>query len=123
MRTDIEKEAGSILLKKYGQFFKQQYQDCISLSNNESWEENKTYLPVQVAMESCELIPITELVSSDNTLMTKVLSVLSSLCFEVIALKKEAYERLVGFLVLYLLYVKWTDGHINIIEINVLISV
>ncbi|XP_073949462.1 strumpellin and WASH-interacting protein isoform X3 [Choristoneura fumiferana] len=101
MRTDLEKEAGSVLLKKYGQFFKQQYQDCISLANNEIWEENKTYLPVQVAMEPCELIPITELVSSDNTLMTKVLSVLSSLCFEVMALKKEAYERHFVFLAVH----------------------
>lgn len=101
MRADVEKEAGSTLLKKYGQFFKQQYQDCISISNNEYWEGNKTYLPVQVVMESCELIPITELVSSDNTLMTKVLSVLSSLCIEVMTLKREAYDRHFIFLAAY----------------------
>ncbi|KAJ8721539.1 hypothetical protein PYW07_002314 [Mythimna separata] len=101
MRTDIEKEAGTWLLKRYGQFFKAQYQDLASTVKGEFWEENRTYLPVQVVMTPEELIPITELVSSDNTLMTKVLSVLSSLCIEVVALKKEAFERHFSFLSVY----------------------
>lgn len=93
MRTDIEKEAGTWLLKRYGQFFKSQFQDLVSTTKDEFWEENKTYLPIQVAMTTGELIPVTDLVSSDNTLMTKVLSVLTSLCTEVVALKKEAFEK------------------------------
>lgn len=92
MKSDIEKEAGTWILKRYGQFFKTQFQDLANVSNNDFWEENKTFLPIQVMMKPNELSPITELVSSDNTLMTKVLSVLSSLCIEVIALKTEAFE-------------------------------
>lgn len=93
MRSDIEKEAGTWLLKRYGQFFKTQYQDLTGPLKGDYWEENRTFLPIQVAMSSNELIQITDLVSSDNTLMTKVLSVLSSLCVEVVALKKEAFEK------------------------------
>lgn len=94
-RTDAEKEAGASLLKNYGEFFKKQYQDFQSVSGHGNWSENKTYLPIQVDMKHNELLPITYLVSSDNTLMTKVLSVLSSLCVEVITLKEEAFDRLV----------------------------
>lgn len=101
MRTDIEKEAGTWLLKRYGQFFKSQFQDLVSTTKDEFWEENKTYLPIQVAMTTGELIPVTDLVSSDNTLMTKVLSVLTSLCTEVVALKKEAFEKHFNFLSVY----------------------
>lgn len=101
MRTDMEKEAGTWILKRYGKFFKSQCQDLVNLSKDEFWEENKTFLPIQVTMTPKELIPITELVSSDNTLMTKVLSVLSSLCIEIVALKKEAFERHFSFLSVY----------------------
>lgn len=93
MRTDIEKEAGTWILKRYGQFFKSQCQDLVNLSKDEFWEENKTFLPIQVVMIPNELVPIPELVSSDNTLMTKVLCVLSSLCVEIVELKKEAFEK------------------------------
>ncbi|XP_075974333.1 strumpellin and WASH-interacting protein [Anticarsia gemmatalis] len=101
MRTDVEKEAGTWILKRYGQFFKTQCQDLVNLTKDDFWEENRTYLPIQVAMIPNELVSITELVSSDNTLMTKVLSVLSSLCIEVMALKKEAFERHFSFLSVY----------------------
>ncbi|XP_026732679.1 WASH complex subunit 4 [Trichoplusia ni] len=101
MRSDIEKEAGTWLLKRYGQFFKTQYQDLTGPLKGDYWEENRTFLPIQVAMSSNELIQITDLVSSDNTLMTKVLSVLSSLCVEVVALKKEAFEKHFIFLSVY----------------------
>lgn len=94
-RTDAEKEVGASLLKNYGEFFKKQYQDFQSVFGDGHWSENKTYLPIQVDMKQQELLPITYLVSSDNTLMTKVLSVLSSLCVEVITLKQEAFNRLV----------------------------
>lgn len=96
MGTDFEKEAGSYILKSYGEFFKKQHQDLSTLTDNGLWEENKTYLPIQVVMEPSEHISVTKLVSSDNTLMTKVLGVLSSLCVEVMELKREAYERLVS---------------------------
>lgn len=95
MRSDEEKEAGASVLKKYGDFFKRQYQDFHTVCDAE-WEENKTFLPIQVVMPQMELVRIPDLVSSDNTLMTKVLSVLSSLCSEIIALKQEAYDRLVS---------------------------
>lgn len=101
MRTDIEKEAGTWLLKRYGQFFKAQYQDLASAVKGEFWEENRTFLPVQIVMKPNELVPISELVSSDNTYMTKVLSVLSSLCVEVVALKTEAYDKHFKFLSVY----------------------
>lgn len=94
-RTDAEKEAGASLLKNYGEFFKKQYQDFQSTSGDRNWSENKTYVPIQVDMPQHELLPITYLVASDNTLMTKVLSVLSSLCVEVVTLKQEAFDRLV----------------------------
>ncbi|CAB3223603.1 unnamed protein product [Arctia plantaginis] len=101
MKSDIEKEAGTWILKRYGQFFKTQFQDLVNVSSDDFWEENKTVLPIQVIMKPNELLPITELVSSDNTLMTKVLSVLSSLCVEVIALKTEAFEKHFTFLSVY----------------------
>lgn len=91
MGTDSEKEAGSYVLKSYGDFFKKQFQDLVALSDD--WDGNKTFLPIQVHMEPNEHIPVTKLVSSDNTLMTKVLGVLTSLCVEVMELKREAFER------------------------------
>ncbi|XP_049868543.1 WASH complex subunit 4 [Pectinophora gossypiella] len=97
-RTDTEKEAGASILQSYGEFFKKQHQDYLLASNHDNWEENKTYLPIHVAMEHNEVTPITELVSSDNTFMTKVLSVLSSLCVEIVNLKQEAFERHFTFL-------------------------
>lgn len=93
MRTDLEKGASSLILKKYGQFFKIQYQELSLISKNEMWEENKSFLPIHITMSPSELIPITDIMSSDNTLITKVLSVLTSLCVEVTTLKKEAFER------------------------------
>lgn len=92
-RTDAEKEAGASLLRNYGEFFKKQYQDFQCLSGDRNLSANKTYLPIQVDMKQHELLPIIYLVSSDNILMTKVLSVLSSLCVEVMTLKQEAFER------------------------------
>ncbi|KAJ2942683.1 hypothetical protein O0L34_g11224 [Tuta absoluta] len=97
-KTDAEKEAGANVLQNYGDFFKRQYQDFSQVIYDQIWEDNKTYLPIQIAMEHRELIPITDLVSSDNTLMTKVLSVLSSLCVEIITLKQEAFEKHFPFL-------------------------
>jgi hypothetical protein len=93
MRTDTEKEAGSFMLKCYGEFFKKQHQDFILSTKNDICEDNKTFLPIQIRMGSSENVPMTKLVASDNTLMSKVLGVLSSLCVEVIELKKEAVER------------------------------
>ncbi|CAG9785470.1 unnamed protein product [Diatraea saccharalis] len=101
MGTDTEKEAGSYILKSYGEFFKKQHQDLVLMSRNEVWEGNKTFIPIQLYMEPSEQISITKLVSSDNTMMTKVLGVLSSLCVEVIELKKEAFERYFPFLAIY----------------------
>lgn len=95
MKPDSEKEATTALLKKYGQFFKTQLQDLVSISKCEMWEENKSFLPIQLIMAPTEAVPVIELVSSDNTLMTKVLSVLSSLCIEILQLKQEASERFV----------------------------
>ncbi|KAL0880714.1 hypothetical protein ABMA27_001929 [Loxostege sticticalis] len=99
MGTDSEKEAGSYVLKSYGDFFKKQFQDLVALSDD--WDGNKTFLPIQVHMEPNEHIPVTKLVSSDNTLMTKVLGVLTSLCVEVMELKREAFERYFPFLAVY----------------------
>lgn len=93
MRSDKEKEAGACILKQYGQFFKKQYQDHLQMCGSTSLVENKTYLPIKIDMMPREHIPIPELVASDNTIMTKVLGVLSALCVEVSTLKKEAFER------------------------------
>ncbi|CAG9113981.1 unnamed protein product [Plutella xylostella] len=101
MKSDAEKEAGSIILKEYGHFFKRQFLEYRSLTCDEPWESNKTFVPIQAVMEPHEMVSLIDLVSSDNTLMTKVLSVLSSLCVEVIELKKEAYERHFPFLAVY----------------------
>lgn len=95
MKSDTEKEISTALLKKYGNFFKTQLQDLVSLSRCEMWDENKSFLPIQLVLAPTEAVPIIELVSSDNTLMTKVLGVLSSLCIEIIQLKQEAFERFV----------------------------
>lgn len=92
MDSDLAKEAGSATLKEYGQFFKKQFLDFECLANGET---NKTFLPIQITMDPNELVPVIELVSSDNTLMTKVLGVLTSLCAEVVHLKKEAFQKYV----------------------------
>ncbi|XP_031762922.2 WASH complex subunit 4 isoform X2 [Galleria mellonella] len=101
MGADTEKEAGKHILKSYGEFFRKQHQELLLVTENEKWEDNKTYLPIQVIMEWNEILSINELLSSDNILMTKVLSVLSSLCVEVMELKKEAFERHFPFLAVY----------------------
>lgn len=93
MKHDTEKEAGTHILKSYGLFFKVQYQDLLTISHGQSWEDNKTFAAIQMFIDPQELVSVAELVSSDNTLMTKVLSVLSSLCVEVMELRKEAFER------------------------------
>lgn len=93
MGTDIEKESTTLVLRKYGQFFKTQLQDLASVTRDELWNDNKSFAPIQLILEPSEKIPLIQLVSSDNTMMTKVLSVLSSLCVEIIHLKNEAYER------------------------------
>ncbi|KAM3964160.1 strumpellin and WASH-interacting protein [Aphomia sociella] len=109
MGSDTEKEAGTHILKSYGQFFKKQHQELLQVTENEKWEDNKTFMPIQVTMKPNELISVTELVSSDNTLMTKVLSVLSSLCIEVTELKKDAFERHFPFLAIYEEYTEKID--------------
>ncbi|KPI92659.1 WASH complex subunit 7 [Papilio xuthus] len=106
MRSDTEKEAGAFILKNYGQFFKKQYQDHIQICGPTSLVENKTFLPIKIDMMPSEHIPIPELVVSDNTIMTKVLGVLSALCVEVSTLKKEAFERHFPFLAVYEEYQK-----------------
>lgn len=94
----MEKEAGTFILRSYGEFFKQQYQDYTSILDTGIKEENKTFAPVQVVMKTNELTTSLDLVASDNTVMTKILSVLTSLCVEVNKLKTEAFERLYIFL-------------------------
>lgn len=98
MKSDMEKEAGTFILRSYGEFFKQQYQDYTSILDTGIKEENKTFAPVQVVMKTNELTTSLDLVASDNTVMTKILSVLTSLCVEVNELKTEAFERLYIFL-------------------------
>lgn len=93
MKSDSEKEAGTYILKSYGQFFKKQYQDHMSICDHTLLIGNKTFLPIKVNMTPSELTQIPDLVSSDNTVMTKVLGVLCSLCVEVTNIKKEAFER------------------------------
>lgn len=95
MKTDCEKAAGSIILKEYGTFFKQQLQDFHNIIQNGILENNKKYLPIQIVLEPKEIIPIIDLVSSDNKLMTKILGVFSNLCVEVSILRKEAFDRYV----------------------------
>lgn len=90
---EIEKEAGTVVLRRYGQFFKQQYQDYMSVKQNGTSEQNKSFLPIRIHLIPQELIPITELVISDNPVMTKILSIFTSLCVEIIELKREAFER------------------------------
>ncbi|XP_068632527.1 WASH complex subunit 4 [Battus philenor] len=101
MGTDKEKVIGTSILKSYGQFFKKQYQDHLLLYDYKFLAKNKTFLPIKIEMVSSEHIAIPDLVASDNVVMTKVLGVLSSLCIEVAALKKEAYERHFTFLAVY----------------------
>lgn len=96
MTNDAEKEAGSKILRCYGDFFKKQYQDYTSFLEERSKDENKSFTPIQVVMMSRELISTTDLVASDNIVITKVLGVLSSLCIEIHELKKEAFERCVA---------------------------
>lgn len=91
--TDREKEASAALLKKYGEFFKTQLTDLINISDGVMWDENRVFMPIQLNYAPVEHAPIIELVASDNTMMTKVLSVLTSLCVEVKHLKEEAFER------------------------------
>ncbi|XP_034827254.1 WASH complex subunit 4 [Maniola hyperantus] len=100
MRSDMDKEAGTYILKSYGDFFKKQCQDYTALLEDGN-RENKTFKPVQVVLESSEVTPVTDLVASDNAVITKVLSVLTSLCVEVNALKKEAFESHFQFLSVY----------------------
>lgn len=97
----MEKEAGTFILRSYGEFFKQQYQDYTSILDTGIKEENKTFAPVQVVMKTNELTTSLDLVASDNTVMTKILSVLTSLCVEVNELKTEAFERHFQFLSIY----------------------
>ncbi|XP_053612308.1 WASH complex subunit 4 [Plodia interpunctella] len=101
MKTDTEKEIGTQILKSYGQFFKNQHQDLLSLTSEQKWVENKTFLAVKICVDPKETISVTELVSSDNSLMTKILSVLSSLCIEITKLKEEAFTRYFPFLAAY----------------------
>ncbi|XP_013187252.1 WASH complex subunit 4 [Amyelois transitella] len=101
MKTDTEKEIGTQILKSYGQFFKKQHQDLLSLTDDSKWEENKTFLAVKTIMNPKESLSITDLVSSDNMMMTKILSVLSSLCIEITKLKEEAFTRYFPFLAVY----------------------
>lgn len=95
MATDVEREASTNLLKKYGQFFKTQLHELITISHGNKWDENKTFMPIQLNYASVEHVPVIDLVSSDNTMMTKVLSVLTALCVEVKHLKQEAFQRFV----------------------------
>lgn len=95
MGTDVEKEASANLLKKYGRFFRTQLQDLLAITDGNQWDENKAYMPIQLDYAPVEHVSVIELVSSDNTMMTKVLSVLTSLCVEVKHLKLEAFERFV----------------------------
>ncbi|CAH2263502.1 WASH complex subunit 4 [Pararge aegeria] len=101
MKGDKDKEAGSYILRSYGEFFKKQYQDYVSLLGDEIKEENKTFSPIKVVLESQEYVPVTDLVASDNTVITKVLSVLTSLCIEVNDLKREAFQSHFKFLSVY----------------------
>ncbi|XP_059050047.1 WASH complex subunit 4 [Achroia grisella] len=101
MGDDTEKEVGTHILRSYGEFFKKQHQELLLVTENEKWEDNKTFLTVQITRKATEIISMNELLSSDNTLITKVLSVLSSLCVEVMRLKNEAFERHFPFLAVY----------------------
>lgn len=98
MRSNTETEAGTLILKKYGEFFKKQYQDYQKINENNVYEDNKTFSPIQVLISPNERITLTELVSSDNVIITKVLSVLASLCMEIKTLKIEAFNRLELFI-------------------------
>ncbi|CAK1601098.1 unnamed protein product [Parnassius mnemosyne] len=106
MKSDIEKEAGTYILRSFGQFFKKQFQDHISICNHGILVENKSFIPIRVEIAPHELTPIPHLVASDNTVMSKVLGVLCSLCVEVTTLKREAFERHFCFLAAYEEYPK-----------------
>ncbi|XP_032515167.2 WASH complex subunit 4 [Danaus plexippus] len=106
MKSDVEKEAGGRVLRSYGEFFKKQYQDYITILGDECTEENKTFLPIQAVLDSTERITMIDLVSSDNTLITKILSVLSSLCVEIEQLKSEAFKTHFKFLSSYEEYIE-----------------
>ncbi|XP_041988077.1 WASH complex subunit 4 [Aricia agestis] len=110
MKSDSEKEAGALVLKSYGEFFKKQIQDYTILLDPERLRGNKTFAPVQVNLTHKEQILINELVTSDNLLITKVLSVLASLCSEIKELKVEAFERHFKFLAVY---DEYTDSEIT----------
>lgn len=102
MKSEPAKIAGATLLKEYGAFFARHHEELSSLVDKDlTLDENKTFLPIQVVLDQNESISIIDLVSSDNTLMTKVLGVLSSLCIEVTNLKKEAFSRHIPFLSIY----------------------
>ncbi|CAK1540475.1 unnamed protein product [Leptosia nina] len=97
----MEKEAGTHILKSYGNFFKQQYQDYNSMLKSNNSGLNKTFLPIQVETLPLEWVAATELVASDNPVMTKILGIFTSLCVEVTSLKKEAFEKHFQFLSIY----------------------
>lgn len=88
---EIEK-AGTLVLRSYGQFFKQQYQDNVRIIKD-TCDQNKSFLPIQIQLMPKELLPITELVISDNPVMTKILSIFTSLCIEITELNSEAFEK------------------------------
>ncbi|XP_045494622.1 WASH complex subunit 4 [Colias croceus] len=101
MKTDVEKEAGALVLRNYGNFFKQQYQDYASVLKCGSFDDNKSFLPIQIELAPEELLPVTELVVSDNPVMTKILGIFTSLCAEIATLKIEAFDKHFKFLSLY----------------------
>lgn len=93
MKIEMEKEAGTLVLRSYGHFFKQQYQDYTFILKFDSYEENKSFLPIQIDLIPKERLPIIELITSDNPVMNKILSIFTSLCIEITSLKTEAIER------------------------------
>ncbi|VVC89917.1 unnamed protein product [Leptidea sinapis] len=124
MKTDLEKEAGTHILKSYGQFFKIQHQDYASILKYGPTEENKSFLPIKVDIVSREFVPVTTLVMSDNPVMTKILGSFTSLCVEISTLKTEAFERHFKFLSLYDEYTesKIADQMESICNLNAFIS-
>lgn len=100
MREDNEKEAKSNILRRYGNFFKKQYHE-IFMFCDEDWRNNRNFFVIELTANNMEYIPIPELISSDNTMMTKVLGVLTCLCNEVYILKQEAFEKFYCYLSVY----------------------
>lgn len=98
MKSEAEKEAGAGILKQYSIFFKKQHQEYSAFSDDLLlYGNNRSFLPIKITSEPKEIISVIDLVSSDNILLTKILGVLSSMCAEVVNLKKEAFERYIIF--------------------------